>query len=200
MRKSVATLSAIAFVVIGATTTTTQAKGASSTASTVKRLEVKKVKHQQVINFFFHEKRKWIVALRHDKCWSAKPFRLPHKWEKMCYVARREVRESRENIARINSQLAKLRPRAVVLGSSWLVNAFLCIHRYEGAWNDTGDPYWGGLQMDWDFMSTYGGDLLRAKGPASNWTPAEQISVAIRAYNSGRGFGPWPNTRLSCGL
>src|SRR5204862_425389 len=26
--------------------------------------------------------------------------------------------------------------------------AWLCIHRYEGSWRDSGDPYWGGLQRD----------------------------------------------------
>ncbi|HXH87243.1 MAG TPA: hypothetical protein VNI55_01370, partial [Gaiellaceae bacterium] len=42
---------------------------------------------------------------------------------------------------------ARLRPP---LGPSWLVNGFLCIHRYEGAWNaNTGNGYFGGLQMDY---------------------------------------------------
>lgn len=83
---------------------------------------------------------------------------------------------------------------------SWLFNAFLCIHRGEGAWNDPNPPYYGGLQMDYGFMSTYGGRLLATKGTADHWTPAEQIGVAIRAYNSGRGFYPWPTTARNCGL
>jgi len=33
--------------------------------------------------------------------------------------------------------------------------AWLCIHRYEGSWRDSGDPYWGGLQMDRGFMHSY---------------------------------------------
>jgi hypothetical protein len=34
---------------------------------------------------------------------------------------------------------------------------FLCIHRYEGAWNaNTGNGYFGGLQMNMDFMRGYG--------------------------------------------
>ena len=89
--------------------------------------------------------------------------------------------------------------RAVV--PSWLWNAFLCIHRGEGAWtSNTGNGYYGGLQMDYGFMSTYGGRLLAAKGTADRWTPAEQIAVAIRAYSSGRGFYPWPTTARNCGL
>lgn len=81
--------------------------------------------------------------------------------------------------------------------SSWV-----CIHNREGRWNDTGDPYWGGLQMDRGFMSAYGSDAMARHdgGLADTWTPAEQIVVAERAYRSGRGFGPWPNTARDCGF
>lgn len=79
--------------------------------------------------------------------------------------------------------------------------AWICLHRHEGAWNDAGDPYWGGLQMDRGFQMTYGADMIRAHrgGLADTWTPAEQIVVAERAYAT-RGFGPWPLTRLACGI
>jgi hypothetical protein len=78
--------------------------------------------------------------------------------------------------------------------------AWLCIHRYEGSWTDPNAPYYGGLQMDWNFMSTYGAELLRIKGTADHWTPLEQMWVAERAYSSGRGFYPWPNSAHWCGL
>ena len=77
---------------------------------------------------------------------------------------------------------------------------WLCIHSYEAGWTDVGGLYYGGLQMDWGFMSRYGGFLLREKGPANRWTPLEQMWVAERAYRSGRGFYPWPNTARTCGL
>jgi hypothetical protein len=77
---------------------------------------------------------------------------------------------------------------------------WLCIHRYEGSWTDADGLYYGGLQMDWGFMSRYGGFLLRQKGPANRWTPLEQMWVAERAYRSGRGFWPWPSTARYCGL
>jgi hypothetical protein len=54
--------------------------------------------------------------------------------------------------------------------------------------------------MDWTFMSTYGADYLKAWGTADHWPPAVQIAVAMRAYLSGRGFWPWPNTARICGL
>jgi len=77
---------------------------------------------------------------------------------------------------------------------------WLCIHHYEGSWTDPNAPYYGGLQMDMSFMQAYGAQLLRTKGTANHWTPLEQIWVAERAYRSGRGFYPWPNTARWCGL
>lgn len=75
-----------------------------------------------------------------------------------------------------------------------------CIHRYEGSWRDRGAPYYGGLQMDITFQRHYGPYLLRTKGTADHWTPLEQMWVAEKAYRSGRGFYPWPNTARACGL
>ncbi len=79
------------------------------------------------------------------------------------------------------------------------LRGWLCIHRYEGSWADSGSPYWGGLQMDLAFQQTYGGWLLRHKGTADHWSPLEQIWVAVRAERQ-RGFSPWPNTAHYCGL
>ena len=82
-----------------------------------------------------------------------------------------------------------------------LQNAFLCIHRYEGAWNaNTGNGYYGGLQMDYSFQSRYGADFLGRWGTADNWPAWAQVQAAFRAYRSGRGFYPWPNTARVCGL
>ena len=79
------------------------------------------------------------------------------------------------------------------------LRAWMCIHRYEGSWTDSGGPYWGGLQMDLGFQAAYGGWLLRHKGTADHWSPLEQIWVAVRAAHS-RGFSPWPNTARFCGV
>jgi hypothetical protein len=76
---------------------------------------------------------------------------------------------------------------------------FLCIHRYEGSWTDTGAPYYGGLQMDVGFQQSYGGWLYATKGTADHWSPLEQIWTAEKALKS-RGFWPWPNTARDCGL
>ena len=79
-------------------------------------------------------------------------------------------------------------------------SAWLCIHRYEAAWTDSADPYWGGLQMDRGFMRSYAPAMLLRRGWADRWTPREQMWVAERAYRSGGGFSAWPNTARLCGV
>jgi hypothetical protein len=84
---------------------------------------------------------------------------------------------------------------------AWLNDSFLCIHHYEGAWSsNTGNGYYGGLQMDLTFQSIYGAEFLNRWGTADNWPVWAQLRAAVRAYQSGRGFGPWPNTARACGL
>lgn len=92
---------------------------------------------------------------------------------------------------------AALAPKPI--GASWLVNAFLCIHSHEGSWTDPNPPYFGGLQMDYDFMKKYGRWAYNRWGTADHWPPSVQIQVAITAYWT-RGFYPWPNTARMCGL
>jgi len=87
----------------------------------------------------------------------------------------------------------------LVLEPTGPVSVWVCIHQKEAAWNDTGDPYWGGLQMDRSFMAAYGADMIRRyRGFADRWSPRDQMVVAWRAVTSGRGYGPWPNTRRGC--
>lgn len=80
-----------------------------------------------------------------------------------------------------------------------------CIHSHEGSWRDDGAPHWGGLQMDYGFMNTYGTWLLRNVGTADRWTPHQQLHIAYRAFKGWKGFAargwwPWPNTARKCGL
>ena len=84
--------------------------------------------------------------------------------------------------------------------AGWLSDAFLCIHRFEGGWgSNTGNGYYGGLQMDRRFMLTYGREFVGRWGTADNWPVWAQLEAAGRAYLA-RGFGPWPNTARACGL
>jgi hypothetical protein len=83
----------------------------------------------------------------------------------------------------------------------YLKSAFACIHGYEGVWTaNTGNGYYGGLQLDLAFQHRYGAPYLRRWGTADRWPAWAQVEAAVRAYRSGRGFYPWPNTARFCGL
>lgn len=110
--------------------------------------------------------------------------------------ARREANHQRRRARRLTRRL-----RAVIRSSFDPVRAgLLCIHAGEGSWRDPDAPYWGGLQMDQAFMETYGAPLLERFGYAHRWPIGAQLAVGEIAYFSGRGFGPWPNTRRACGI
>jgi hypothetical protein len=84
---------------------------------------------------------------------------------------------------------------------SALYSKWACIHRGEAAWNaNTGNGYYGGLQMDLTFQRSYNGRAVRRYGTADKWPIREQLIAAERAYRSGRGYSPWPNTARACGL
>lgn len=103
----------------------------------------------------------------------------------------------RTNLFYWKKQLAKLTTPVFYIPH---YDAWMCIHKFEGSWTDHGAPYYGGLQMDWDFMHTYGLKFFRRYGTADHWSPLIQMYVAERAYSAGRGFYPWPNTARMCGL
>ncbi len=109
------------------------------------------------------------------------------------------LRHARQTIRR-QTLLAREQARDYADDYGIRSSAFLCIHRYEGSWTDPGAPFWGGVQMDYDFMATYGGPFLRAWGTADHWPPYIQVAVAEYARLSGRGYAPWPNTARACGL
>jgi hypothetical protein len=82
-----------------------------------------------------------------------------------------------------------------------LLTELLCIHHYEGKWtSNTGNGYYGGLQMDLRFQHTYGAAFYERWGTADTWPVWAQVEVARRAYAAGRGFTPWPNTARACGV
>jgi hypothetical protein len=113
---------------------------------------------------------------------------VAHTWH------RRATKAHRDYIKYKKEQAAQGLP-------SYLSTAFACIHHYEGAWNaNTGNGYYGGLQMDLTFQGRYGSDFVRKWGTADNWPVWAQMQAAARAYLSGRGFYPWPNTARACGL
>lgn len=132
---------------------------------------------------------------------SAKPG--PGGWIQLVRVVidRTRVAEHKRHYVWASRQLQR---RWSLLGN---VRAWSCIHYNprtgtgEGSWDDSGDPYWGGLQMNRGFMFRYGADMIRKyHGFANVWHPYDQMIVAQRALRSGRGYYPWPNTARACGL
>lgn len=183
MRKLVAlSLVAVTMMVAG----TAQANTNSSKAIQVK-LQQKKYYH--ALGYY---KAIWHVARR--TVYSPNP-EIRAKWQGAVKYLKRRMVNSQNEIHRLTAPPA---PR-VPSGYPPHYQSWLCIHRYEGSWTDSGSPFWGGLQMNWDFMVAYGSDLLNSKGTADHWTPLEQMWVAEKAWKS-RGFWPWPNTARYCGL
>jgi hypothetical protein len=117
-----------------------------------------------------------------------------HWWAAHAVRARREANARKQTIRTLQAH------RGTPRMAGPLTQAFLCIHGFEGSWQDAGAPFWGGLQMDSGFQRTYGREFYRAWGTADHWPPFVQLAVAMRAYLAGRGFGPWPNTSRMCGL
>ena len=115
-------------------------------------------------------------------------------------TAKQWARRYRERTRQLQNARRALTTSASPYGTHWLERAFLCIHSKEGPWTIHNPPYDGGLQMDSSFQNSYGDWAIRAFGSAGNWPISVQLSVAIRAYYSGRGFHPWPNTAKACGL
>lgn len=189
--RTIAAFSVVALVCMAAVGTAADARGPSFKPSPCF------IEHRGAVTFCqAHEQRLTIRRLRqmqkvevhrahvefrvaHRLGWKLARLRRANKWE------RTRLRELRALPSYTYIQMP----------GSWT-----CIHNHEGAWNDSGDPYWGGLQMDRGFMNHYGADFIRVHhgGLANVWTPHEQMVAAERAYFSGRGFGPWPNTRLPC--
>jgi hypothetical protein len=112
--------------------------------------------------------------------------------------------DSAEHVAAVQSLRLNIRRESKLLSRLWSllgnVPNWNCIHHYEGAWNDSGYPYYGGLQMDISFQNAYGWDMLRAYGKtADHWHRFDQMIVAERARKT-RGYWPWPNTARLCNL
>jgi hypothetical protein len=134
------------------------------------------------------------------------------RWERLMRIPRTRVyraaersNDSAQRLLILNAWKEKAAKRRRQAWNPPRLRAWLCIHRHErhprqGWATATGNGFFGGLQMNLGFQRTYGHDLLRKKGTANRWTALEQIWVAERAYRSGRGFYPWPNTARYCGL
>jgi hypothetical protein len=134
------------------------------------------------------------------------------RWERLMRVRRtkptrvaEQTQDPDHRLAILDSWKRKAAARKRQAYNLPRMRSWLCIQRFErhahqGWRTNTGNGFFGGLQMNLAFQRTYAPELLRKKGTADRWLPIEQIWVAERAFRSGRGFYPWPNTARSCGL
>ena len=65
---------------------------------------------------------------------------------------------------------------------------------------NTGNGYYGGLQMDRASSASTGRNSSQRWGTADNWPVWAQLQAAVRAYSVGPRLHPWPNTARACGL
>jgi Transglycosylase-like domain len=168
----------------------------------IQHLRKQQFKHKSVINWW-NNRGHWALGLGHPRCSHF----IGKKRKAVCFKSRRSLAIHSRRLAVVEKRLTRLTASILEVGN---LNDWICIHHGEGAWNDnTGNGYYGGLQMDYTFMSSYGPKVLgfdsaqemfSKRGTADHWTPKEQIAVAEYARSSGRGYRPWPKTARHCGL
>lgn len=150
--------------------------------------------HTSLSKLSFIQHHQWMIAPRYDKWWQVPG----QKYRLLVRKIRKKKRNNEAAAAWLKDVIERQTQPQV---DPALVKAFLCIHRFEGAWNsNTGNGYYGGLQMDQRFMQLYGAEFVARWGTADNWPVWAQLEAAVKAHHSGRGFTPWPNTARACGL
>lgn len=94
------------------------------------------------------------------------------------------------------ARAARSAPRAAPSGAGVWDRLAAC--ESGGRWNiNTGNGYYGGLQMDMSFWRSYGGGVAARPDLASR---EQQIAAATRARDGGRGYHPWPKCARRLGL
>lgn len=198
MRKTLV-LTALILAVTGGIGTKSAQAGITETQITEAQRKVytKNLKQSEnTIRWFNSKKHNWRLHKRFKTCYGVK-VRYSSKRAGICYLSRLSYRKHTERIKRLRAILYPLPPN---------YSAWICINSYEagpefGGWAaNTGNGFYGGLQMNMAFQRAYGPELLARKGTANNWTMLEQMWVAERALQARGGFNPWPNTGRYCGL
>lgn len=177
----------------GGMTTTAQAKS--------NHISVAKACPGIVKGVYYYRNRTHYFESKLDRSWSRSNFNASrvNSCSYALWVAHLWAHRAAKTRSAYLEMLAEIKRQRQSEGA--LTPDWACIHSYEGAWNaNTGNGYYGGLQMDYNFMSKYGPEFLANWGTADNWPVYAQVTAANRAKNSGRGYWPWPNTARLCGL
>ena len=154
--------------------TTTGSTAQASTAS-------QKLRKSETVVAWYEGKGNWHLRPSFKRCNQIRFDRPAAR----CYQHRLGYRWHKRRIER-------LRPKPQVSHQA----GWLCIHSREGAWNaNTGNGYYGGLQMTYGWM----GQVIRA----DLLTPMQQMAAAEGGYwKSGYSDawmrGQWPNTYPPC--
>jgi hypothetical protein len=158
----------------------------------LKHFKKLKMQSRNAINFWNHQRPDALYP-KYKKC-----SRVPEKWrQRQCHKARRHLAAHQVRYVKMGTRIQEIQFLRWPIGN---VSNWLCIYSHEhgrGGWStNTGNDYWGGLQMDRDFMADYGADLVlkygghvvgRAPdakaygGEAHLWSMREQMVVAERA-------------------
>lgn len=179
-------LSALVLVLV--TTSTAQATTLQISHKPFNRMSPREKKHY-LKKQIFHDRSIIRFAKNHNQINT-------HELRNAVTWAYKSLRIAGKNLRRL---LAVPVVRPVVTASSGVIAALLCIHHWEGSWTDPGGPYWGGLQMDLSFQQAYGPEFFKRWGTADHWPVWAQLVAGARAV-AVRGFNPWPNSRLRCGV
>lgn len=164
----------VSIVVVAAALLAVQAASATTASQ--------KLRKSETVVAWYEGKGHWHLRPGVAKC-SQLRFDRPAA---RCYRHRLGYRFHKQRVER-------LRPRPTL---SHLAG-WLCIHSREGAWNaNTGNGYYGGLQM------TYGW-LGYISGRASDMSPMAQMAAAeggyqMSGYSDAWMRGQWPNTYPPC--
>lgn len=189
------------------------AQSVASASSTAKiKLQIKDAQqaawHSRGIVRWYKTKGRWALRPGYEKCWDQPSI----DWVPVCTKARYLLREHSRRLPRLLAWIEELKFLLQPVGN---VSNWNCIERFErnpaqGWATNTGNGFFGGLQMNRAFMATYGADMVRKYGgvirdgkayggEAHLWTPREQMVVAERGRHV-QGWHAWPNTARMCGL
>ena len=139
--------------------------------------------------------RRQTNAIRAEKCLSKLSFPYAYSWQVPLEMRDTVIEKWKDKLAKARSMKSKCWGGL----PGWWVDQAMLIHSCEGAWNDPGGPYYGGMQMDISFQQTYGPEFYRRWGTADNWPVWAQLTASYRGWKA-RGWQPWPACAAHFGL
>ena len=140
-----------------------------------------KLRKSQTVVAWYEGKGAWTLRPRYEKCGQIRSDRAAAR----CYRHRQGYRWHKARVARLT-------PKPVVGHRA----GWLCIHSREGAWDaQTGNGYYGGLQMTYGWMGLVTNAALLS--PDAQMAAAEE-GYRRSGYSDAWMRGQWPNTYPPC--